>query len=72
VSYGWGLIPVTVRSGETSWTTSLWPKDGGYVVPLKTAVRRAEELDVGDVVSVRLTVDVRWSVHSGASAGRPR
>jgi hypothetical protein len=58
VSYGWGMIPVTVRIGETSWTTSLWPKEGGYVVPLKTAVRRAEELDVGDVVTVRLTVDV--------------
>ena len=58
VSYGWGMIPVTVRIGETSWTTSLWPKDGGYVVPLKTAVRHAEELAVGDVVTVRLTVDV--------------
>ena len=52
------MIPVTARIGETSWTTSLWPKEGGYVVPVKTAVRRAEELDVGDVVTVRLTVDV--------------
>ena len=33
VSYGWGMIPVTARIGGTRWTTSLWPKDGGYVVP---------------------------------------
>ncbi len=58
VSYGWGMIPVAVRIGETEWTTSLWPKDGSYVVPLKAAVRRAEGINVGDVVSVRLAVDV--------------
>ena len=39
VSYGWGMIPVTVRVGRTEWATSLWPKDDGYIVPLKTAVR---------------------------------
>ncbi len=56
VSYGWGMIPVAAQIGETRWTTSLWPKDGRYIVPLKTVVRKAEELDVGDVVTVRLTV----------------
>ena len=58
VSYGWGMIPASVRIGETGWSTSLWPKDGGYVVPLKDAVRRAEQLDVGDRVTLRLRVDV--------------
>jgi hypothetical protein len=58
VTYGWGMIPVAVRIGETAWTTSLWPKDGGYVVPLKDMVRKAEGLDVGDIVTVRLTIDV--------------
>ena len=58
VSYGWGMIPVAVRIGETEWTTSLWPKDGAYVVPVKAWVRKAESLDVGDVVTVRLSVDV--------------
>lgn len=57
VTYGWGMIPVQVRLGGSSWTTSLWPKDGGYIVPLKAAVRRAEGLDVGDVVTVHLAVD---------------
>ena len=58
VSYGWGMIPVTGRVGRTRFTTSLWPKDGGYVVPLKDAVRLAEGLELDDVVTVRLTVDV--------------
>jgi len=58
VTYGWGMIPVTVMMGKSTWTTSLWPKDGRYIVPLKAAVRRAEQVDVGDVVKVRLTVDV--------------
>jgi hypothetical protein len=58
VTYGWGMIPVAVRIGDTEWTTSLWPKDGGYIVPLKAATRKVEDIEVGDVVEVRLTVDV--------------
>lgn len=56
VSYGWGVIPVTVRVGGTEWTTSLFPKDGGYLVPVKDAVRRAEAIELGDTVTVRLRV----------------
>ena len=56
VSYGWGCIPVTVRIGTTVWETSLFPKDGLYLVPLKAAVRRAEGIDDGDTVRVQLTV----------------
>ena len=58
VSYGWGMIPVTARINGTTWTTSLWPKDERYVVPLKVAVRRTEAVDVGDTVTIRLSVDV--------------
>jgi hypothetical protein len=58
VSYGWGMIPVTARIGKTGWKTSLWPKDGSYVVPVKAAVRKAEKLEEGDTVTVRLAVDV--------------
>ena len=58
VSYGWGVIPVSAQIGDTEWTTSLFPKDGRYLVPVKQAVQRAEELELGDVVTVRLTVDV--------------
>jgi hypothetical protein len=58
VSYGWGMIPVTAQIGETGWKTSLFPKDGRYIVPIKAVVRKAEELAVGDMVTVRLVVDI--------------
>ena len=58
VTYGWGMIPVAAEIGATTWTTSLWPKDGRYIVPVKAWVRRAERLEVGDTVTVRLEVDV--------------
>ena len=58
VTYGWGMIPVSARIGSTEWTTSLFPKNGGYVVPLPDLVRNAEGIDVGDTVAVRLAVDV--------------
>ena len=58
VTCGWGMVPVEVLIGESRWTTSLWPKNGGYVVPLKDKVRAAERIDVGDTVTVRLGVEV--------------
>jgi hypothetical protein len=58
VTYGWGMIPVRARIAATEWETSLFPKDGGYVLPVKDAVRRAEDLDDGDTVTVDLTVAV--------------
>lgn len=54
VTYGWGMIPVTASIGATTWRTALFPKDGCYVLPVKAAVRKAEALDVGDVVTARL------------------
>lgn len=56
VSYGWGVVPVTARIGGTTWTTSLFPKDGGYLVPLKDRVRSAEDIAQGDRVGLVLTV----------------
>ncbi|GAA2760736.1 GNAT family N-acetyltransferase [Actinopolymorpha rutila] len=53
-SYGWGMLPVRVRIGSTEWSTSLWPKDGGYVVPLKDAVRKPLRLGPGDTVTIQL------------------
>ncbi len=57
VTYGWGMIPVSAQIGETRWTTSLFEKDGRYIVPLKVSVRRAESLNEGDTVTVQLDVD---------------
>jgi Domain of unknown function (DUF1905) len=56
VTYGWGVIPVHVRIGATEIRTSLFPRDGGYLVPLKDAIRRAEGIADGDAVEVRLAI----------------
>lgn len=56
VTYGWGMIPVTVRIGRTKWKTSLWPKDELYIVPIKASVRRAEGLAEDDTVTLQLEV----------------
>ena len=56
VTYGWGVIPVRVRIGGTEVKTSLFPKDGGYLVPLKDAIRNAEGIADGDEVEIRLAI----------------
>lgn len=56
VTYGWGVIPVHVRIGKTEWQTSLFPKDGRYLVPIRMSVQKAEQLAVDDEVSIRLEI----------------
>jgi hypothetical protein len=50
------MIPVHARIGKTEWKTSMFPKDGHYIVPIKASVRNAEKLEEGDKVTVRLEV----------------
>ena len=56
VTYGWGVVPVSAVIGSTDFTTSLIPREGGYLLPVKDRVRRAEGLGIDDVVVVVLTV----------------
>ena len=52
----WGVVPVSAWLGETSFTTSMFPREGTWFLPLKVAVRRAEDVDLGQVVDVRMQV----------------
>jgi hypothetical protein len=54
VTYGWGVIPVEARLDGTAFTTSLFPKDGGYLLPLRDAVRGPSGVAVGDSVTVQM------------------
>lgn len=58
-TYGWGVIPVAVRLGDVDFETSLFPKDGGYLLPLKAAVRAPQRITTGDEVTVELTISLR-------------
>ena len=52
----WGAIRVSASIGDTSWQTSIFPsrESGGYLLPIKAAVRKAEGLVAGDEVTVHL------------------
>lgn len=54
LTYGWGAIPVSATVGATTFTTSLFPRDGRYLLPLKVAVQRAEGVGLGDEIAVRM------------------
>lgn len=56
VTYVWGMIPVRARIGKTEWKTSLFPKAGRYIVPIRVSVQKAEKIGAGDMVTVRLEV----------------
>jgi hypothetical protein len=56
LTYGWGVIPVVGKIGKTEFTTSLFPKDGLYYLPIKNQVRFAEEIQVGSEVSVQINL----------------
>lgn len=56
VTYGWGVIPASVTIGSTTVTTSLFPKEGGYLVPIKNALRLPERISVGERVRVELSL----------------
>ena len=57
VTYGWGMIPVTAQIGGTKWKTSMFEKDGNYVVPIKSDVRKRENVAEGDLVILNLSVN---------------
>lgn len=52
----WGSVAVQARIGVTAWRTSLFPDkaSGGYLLPVKAAVRKAENLGEGDVTEVEV------------------
>ena len=56
LSYGWGCIAVRATIGDTTFETSLMPRDGRYLLPVKVVVQRAEEVALGDRITATVTV----------------
>jgi hypothetical protein len=52
----WGVVPVRAWIGDTEFTTAMFPREDTWFLPLKVAVRRAEDVDLGQVVDVRMHV----------------
>lgn len=60
IARGFGSLPVCVTIGDSDWETSIFPskKSGGYILPVKAAVRKKEKLIDGDIVNFSLSVKV--------------
>ncbi len=71
ISYYGGMFRVLARIGGLGWATSLRPKDGRYLVPIKDAVRKPMGLTEGDSVLIGLTVAVA-TVEKRPDAARAR
>lgn len=56
---GWGSIPVTLTLGTSTWQTSIFPdkKSGGYLIPIKSAIRTQENITAGDTITI--TIEIR-------------
>ena len=56
VSRGFGSLKVSVMIGATTFKTSVFPSKelGGWLLPVKASVRKAEGLTAGDAVELAL------------------
>ncbi|MFN9634091.1 MAG: DUF1905 domain-containing protein [Erythrobacteraceae bacterium] len=54
----WGSVYVAATIGATTWRTSLFPSKqvGGWLIPLKAAVRKAERIAEGSVIEASLAL----------------
>ena len=55
-SYGWGVVPVQAIVGGVPFSTSLFPRDGSYLLPLKVSVRKEAKIGLGEEVRVEIRV----------------
>lgn len=68
---GFGSVRVRATIGSSTWETSVFPHtaSGGYILPVKKPVRRAEDLEEGDVTTVTLRLLLE---QTGQQRSRPR
>ncbi len=58
LSYGWGCIPAKVKIGASYWKTSLMPKDGKYLLPIKKLIYEKEKIDIGSFIKIELDLNL--------------
>jgi hypothetical protein len=58
VKVGFGSVPVIVTFGKTKWKTSIFPdkRSGTYLLPLKSEVRKKENIMSGDIISLTIQI----------------
>jgi hypothetical protein len=58
-SYGWGVVPVTAHIGDVAFATSLFPRDGAYLLPIKVQVQRQANVTLGDRVRAQVRITAK-------------
>ncbi|MGM7677347.1 DUF1905 domain-containing protein [Microbacterium sp. A94] len=53
---GFGSLRVQVRIGTSTWRTSIFFSEGAFVLPLKKAIRDAQQIEEGDTLMVHLDI----------------
>lgn len=55
---GWGRLKATAKIGATEWKTAVWfdTKWKTYLLPLKTAVRKTEQITEGQMITICIWV----------------
>jgi hypothetical protein len=54
LTYGWGMIPAIARIGHIEFKTSMFAKNGTYVLPIKNIVRLPLKLEAGQTIDVSM------------------
>lgn len=55
-TYGWGVLYMHGLLGDTEFSTTLMPKDGRYLIPIKVALKKSEGVDIGDRITVKFNL----------------
>jgi hypothetical protein len=57
---GWGSVRVKVSTGSSVWNTSIFPdsKSGRYILPIKSEIRKKENISHDDMVTIRLDISL--------------
>lgn len=53
---GWGSLPVNVTLGNSTWKTSIFPDKGTYLLPIKSQIRKAEQIHESDTLYIHLEI----------------
>ena len=58
ITYGWGVVYVHATIADTTWKTTLMPKDGLYMLPIKNAIRLGIKLEQEQAIQIQLTFNL--------------
>ena len=58
ITYGWGVVYTHATIGDTSWKTTLMPKEGLYLLPIRKVLRLDLKLEENQEIEVELAFDL--------------